>query len=76
MKYTAIVIACLGLALLILAGISAMMIPASTTPNGNVLGAQVGIPVIFGLGALVLAALMHIFGGRGYFVSEDPHIRN
>jgi hypothetical protein len=76
MRYTSAVVAAIGLGILLMSAIVAMLLPVSTPGNGNILGSQIAIPVVFGLGALVLAGILRLMGDRGYFVTNDPTIRN
>jgi hypothetical protein len=34
------------------------------------------LPLIVGVGALALSVVLFTFGGRGYFISRNPAIRN
>jgi hypothetical protein len=77
MKLTGIVVIALGLCGLMF-GLTMGMQP-SALPHSAETPAQTAnlpIPVMMGLAAVVIGALILAFGGRGYFVSPREHVES
>jgi hypothetical protein len=49
---------------------------SSTVGEGNVTKPNMTYPLLLSAGAIVVGGAMFFFGGRGYYISNNPRVRN
>ena len=81
MKITGLILALIGLVAIAICTISIVHpthpgAGAGVTGSDQVQRPSMVVPIVISGAAVVIGGLMFIFGGKGYFVSNNPRVRN
>jgi hypothetical protein len=80
-KITGLILALIGLVAIAICTISVVYPThpdASSGPvgPGQIASPSIIVPMVISTAAVVVGALMFMFGGKGYFISNNPRVRN